>query len=225
MKSTGLVLKERAYVGGASPPDSFEDTSRHGNDGVHTDITWIQLPSGLWVRRFNGSTSQIAIAHSDSLNLGIGDFAIRAWMKNVGSTDVEALFQKRTAANNNCQISKLGTTNILQIYVVGDVGAESYVRTAGALDGDVWHFIVATVVNSTQTLKLYFDGVDDTNIVGDSWDGTTLSNVGTAYIGMDVLGARYKYKGDIVFFEYYKYAPSAEQIAANFQNERHWFGV
>ena len=54
-------------MGGVTPPDTFEDESRFGNDGVHTDITWTKLPSGLWVRGWNATSSLITIADAPSI--------------------------------------------------------------------------------------------------------------------------------------------------------------
>ena len=81
MKSSGYVLKERAYVGGASPPDSFEDESRFGTDGTHTAITWVKLPSGLWVRSFNGSSSIVNCG-----DVGVAR-AIGFWLKSDSTTE------------------------------------------------------------------------------------------------------------------------------------------
>ncbi|GAI10844.1 unnamed protein product, partial [marine sediment metagenome] len=55
MKSTGIVFAEKPSIG--IEPTRLPDRSRWGNHGTYTDITDKQLPSGLWVRTFNGSSS------------------------------------------------------------------------------------------------------------------------------------------------------------------------
>ena len=59
-QSSGLVLCEKPYTGSVTPT-KLTDRSRFGNDGVWTDVTAVQLPSGLWVSTYNGATSKIAI--------------------------------------------------------------------------------------------------------------------------------------------------------------------
>lgn len=55
MKSTGLVFAEKPSIG--VEPTRLPDRSRWGKHGTYTNITDVQLPSGLWIRRFNGSSS------------------------------------------------------------------------------------------------------------------------------------------------------------------------
>lgn len=57
MKSTGIVFAEKPSIG--IEPTNLPDMSRYGNHGAYANITDKQLPSGLWVRTFNGSTSII----------------------------------------------------------------------------------------------------------------------------------------------------------------------
>ena len=68
MRTTGAVLLSREYRTILEPPASLEDTSRYGNNGVFTDApTWLQLPSGLWVLSFNGTSNHVTIATAPSL--------------------------------------------------------------------------------------------------------------------------------------------------------------
>ena len=50
-----------APYGSVEPPAGWADDSRYGNDGVDTAMTWVQLPSGLWVKSFDGATSIVTI--------------------------------------------------------------------------------------------------------------------------------------------------------------------
>lgn len=59
MKSTGLVLGEKPSVG--IEPTRLPDRSRFGNHGTYTNITDVQLPSGLWVRECNGTSSKVDV--------------------------------------------------------------------------------------------------------------------------------------------------------------------
>ncbi len=80
-KVRGLVLDPREFRGVSTPPDSLKDESRYGNDGVHTDITWVRLPSGVWARGFNGSTSVINLGDRASLTFTSGPFSFFCWFR------------------------------------------------------------------------------------------------------------------------------------------------
>jgi len=57
-KTKGCVLDVARQRGGAMPGVvTLVDHSRYRNDGAMTDVTWTQLPSGLWVLDFNGTSS------------------------------------------------------------------------------------------------------------------------------------------------------------------------
>lgn len=60
-RQTGMVLQARRYRGLASPPASLPDKSRYGNNGVFTDVTWVQGPDDIWVMSFNGASSLVTI--------------------------------------------------------------------------------------------------------------------------------------------------------------------
>ncbi len=65
--STGRVLWDKPYSGSVTPT-KLTDRSRMGNDGVWTSVTAKQLPSGLWVETFNGTSSEIVVPDAPSLS-------------------------------------------------------------------------------------------------------------------------------------------------------------
>ena len=73
-ESSGLVLCEKPSIGSVAPT-KLTDRSRFGNDGTWTAITAKQLPSGLWVSTYNGTTSKIAIG-----NIGQNIQTVCAWI-------------------------------------------------------------------------------------------------------------------------------------------------
>lgn len=79
MKSTGLVFAEKPSIG--VEPTRLYDRSRFGNHGTYTDIVDKQLPSGLWVRTFDGSTSLI-----DCGDLGVAR-TLLVWLKPNSTTE------------------------------------------------------------------------------------------------------------------------------------------
>lgn len=68
-KTRGIVFQGHRYwapYGSAAPAVGLPDDSRFSHDGVFTNATWTQEPSGLWVNTFNGATAIITVG--DILN-------------------------------------------------------------------------------------------------------------------------------------------------------------
>ena len=78
-KSTGNVLAEKPSIG--IEPTRLYDRSRFGNHGTYANITDKQLPSGLWVRTLNGSSSII-----DCGDLGVAR-ALSIWLNPNSTTE------------------------------------------------------------------------------------------------------------------------------------------
>jgi len=71
MKSTGRVFAEKPSIG-IEPTRLYDASRRFKNHGTHTDVTMVRLPSGLWVRSFNGSSSKVTISDAPSLDISLG---------------------------------------------------------------------------------------------------------------------------------------------------------
>jgi len=233
MKSTGLVLSERAYVGGASPPDVFEGESRFGGDidGTHTDITWVKLPSGLWVRSYNGSSSFVQLGQDLFENDYKG--GILAWVKR-DEIDVEhpilsASIQPSVVRYLN--FSVLSSNKLAVDHYNTDVDAlHDAVSSTNTLDADTWYH--CGFVSDGSDWSIYLNGVVETPII------LIGSNTGAWFADQsagtqDVRLGRVSYsisthkwmKGDIGLTKIFRYPLSAEQVAAIFQEERSFFGV
>lgn len=209
-KSTGLVLDERLYTGSATPPDSFADRSRWGNNGVHTAITWVRLPSGLWVRSFNGTTSIVTIPHSSSLNTPNG-ITIEVWFKTSVATE-------QYIATKGEDSFYLATWGKFRLFLSGLGGAAWLVGTTDVNTGKWVHGVATWVTGAKQ---LYVNGALD----GSSAEAGTM-NIGTSNV---IIGDRpllaLKFTGSISLVRIYSYALSPAQIRARFSATRHWYGV
>ena len=209
----GVVLDPSVYRGETSPPDALEDESRYGNDGVPTDITWVRLPSGLWVRNFNGATSKVDCGTDSSLDIS-GNLTMTAWVKWDGTPQWGVLITKGTSVAWNNNNYTFGLTN-------ADPPLVTF-RVAGVLDS------VATLTADTWTLVavvydgagiLYINGVsDNTGALGPPVPVATALVIGTDD-GTDNLSS------DLAFPRVYNYALSAAQIYKIYNAERSLFGV
>lgn len=212
--SKGLVLSERAYVGGASPPATFEDESRFGNDGVHTNITWEKLPSGLWVRSFDG-TSYVDLGSSNSLRLII--LTIEAWIKpdaiDTGYNDL--------VSNQTGGISGFWFSQVNQAVGFLYVGTSAMSVSGNVVVAGVWQKIGVTFNGSTQ-VYLYKNGVE---VLSQGVTGTPVIATANLFIGRYATSVVQLFEGLMVMVKMRRYVQSEEEIANRFQAERHWFGV
>ena len=220
MLNKGIVLDPKVYRGEIEPPDALEDESRYGNDGVHTNITWVRLPSGLWVRSFNGATSKV---EGNGLN-AIANLTLMAWV-NPGELPA-------TSANGGSFVLMNGGVErkCFGFGIGSGAGADGSKLTAlidtlawvdsGYTFGsiDTWYHIVC-LRNST-TLIFYVNGVVQagTSVV------VPLTGALTYTIG-DHGAISYPLEGLVAFPHIYNYALSADQINTIFAAERTLFGV
>ena len=218
MKSTGYMLKEKAYVGGVAPPDTFEDESRFGNDGTHTNITWVKLPSGLWVRSFNGSSSVITLGSDKELDFTSEDFSVSFWVQQELTPDDSGyIFARGTYNVEGWHLWWWQPGEELQFYTNQGGGVQS--STMDMPSDGLWRYIVLT--RSGASAIFYENAVDVTKVSGSHTDPVSVSVAPT--IGF-LSGGDY-FGGQINLLKILKYALSAEQVGAIFQNERHFFGV
>jgi len=234
MKSSDIVLSERAYVGGASPPALFEDESRFGGDidGTHTDITWVKLPSGLWVRSYNGSSSFVQLGQDLFENDYKG--GILTWVKADDFDDTRVILSA-SIQPDVVRVLMFGANNagklLVQHYNTVVDARNDVVTSTNALTAGKWQH--CGFVSDGSDWSVYIDGALETPIV------VVGSNTGAWFADQpagtqDVRLGKVEYattptisymKGDMGLTKIFRYPPSAEQIAAIFQAERSFFGV
>lgn len=211
MKSTGYALKERAYIGSVTPPDTFEDESRFGKDGTHTNVTWVKTPAGLWARRFNGVNAVVVIPLLSEITKA-GTYTFHAWIKpDAVSGAAKTIFENVHASND--RNGMITDTSELQ---VGYYNGSSYVGKSGAIT-NAWSFVVGK--NDGGTIYLTINDAIQT--------GTNLSGLNSTDQGFR-LGLKgdntQDYAGLIVKVRVCNYVTPNEYDSAIFHAEKHWFG-
>jgi len=209
VKSTGLGFGEKLSIG--IEPTRLPDRSRYGNHGTYTDITDVQFPNGLWVRSFNGPSSNILLPSSKSELLPKVGF-ISFWLKFDDHAGAYYVF-----SNNSDELAVFcNTTPELRLYYNG-IGIGDYLLTVA--DG-VWaHYIIVFGLN--QTGKIYENLVEKAS----GACGATRATTGVCRIGSISAGSSNWLKGDMGLFEMQGYIPSAGERYKIFETQRHWFGV
>ncbi len=213
MKSTGLVFAEKPSIG--IEPTRLYDRSRFGNHGTYTDITDVQLPSGLWVRGFNGNSSKIWIEGTPSLDI-TGKITVGAWVYVEKDADQDIISKFDVSGNMGYLLMRGATGNDL-LFFTGAAGGANAAHFATALD--IWVFVVGTY-DGTDT-KIYTQGVYRNSAVTPLVPASTGTNL---FMGMrEDFNNLLEGKVGLPFVK--RYDLSAGQIKKIFEAERHWFGV
>ncbi len=215
MLTRGAVLLPREYRGETEPPDTLEDTSRYGNDGVHTDIAWVRLPSGLWGRDFDGATSVVTITAHPSLDL-LNGISVIAWVYPRVWGD-SAIVEKRSA--NDGALLSITSGNLG--FNIRHAATSHWALIAGLPSVNNWHLVVGTW--DKITVRTY----NDTVIGGTTaaWATTRIPVINNQLIGRASFGTVKSLDGIIVKERILDYALSAAQIYKIFNSERSLFGV
>tara|TARA_Y100000310_G_scaffold16579_1_gene16526 strand:- start:13999 stop:14673 length:675 start_codon:yes stop_codon:yes gene_type:complete len=218
----GLVLDVANQLGGASPSTAtLKDWSRHGNDGTITDVTWTQLPSGLWVMNFDGTNDYVTISHA--LSLANDYVSAEAWVRVDGGAGLD-----RAIMHKGCTSGAAGDW---QLVVDSNDKFHFYAKATGvwsinlpATDvytAGVWYYLCATY-GSDNTARLYIDGVlDDTDATG---TGAIVKGTVDANIGV-VQNLAFDFTGIIALARIYNYVRTPAQIRACYHNTRWMFEV
>ena len=219
-KSTGIVLAEKPSIG--IEPTRLYDRSRFGTHGVHTSITMVQLPSGLWVRSFDGADSYVEIAHHSSQLLTRGG-TLLAWINpvNIGESSVGQVIDKESGVTGVDGYSlSLRNTQAVALRIHDT----DWVPTANnAVPYGSWTMVAASFI-SDGTTTMYANGLaSGTPAV--AGDPTNITATNVLRIGNRSGGTDRTFDGYIGLPKILNYPLSAGQIKKAFEESRHWFGV
>ena len=174
------------------------DYSGYGNHGATNGPTWTSTPT--WkstggdesMLYFDGvNTDYISVNSTPSLNMGTNDFTLSAWAKFDSLTsNRHVIVQKITGDPTDG--GSMGYGYILHVHnnytlrftVTGGVNIyrrAEYTLTGANLTG--WHFVTGRWIASSNTAKLYLDGLE---IASNSYVSGTVGNIDNTnnlYIG------------------------------------------
>jgi hypothetical protein len=201
------------YLEGQQDPYSstIRDLSGKGNHGTITGATWVRLPSGLWVNKFDGTDDEITIPE---IQLA-GAYTLLLW---VNKAPADGVFSPVSGwSGGNCKLGFNNSNTNVFIRAIALTGSSdtTAVWTPGA---NVWGLlgiirdasdVVSVIVNNS--LTVVFGGAPQSGIMH-----------------VDLIGkseATQFFKGYIVLKRIFNTALSATEIAGIFYNERHLFGV
>lgn len=217
MKTRGLVLEGKRFrsLDAVAPPLSLPDVSRFRNNGVFTDVSWVRLPSGLWVMEFNGTSSIVNCGSHPSILPDV--FTLVVWARSGGLSDPLMLWAATTGEYLPSIYLDAGGAQF-GIFLGANSYREFFYDTG---KDERWHHLAFAVPENDITKSyVYRDGnpqaVSFTNSGGAPVQKVTLRF--GVILGDFLLG-------QIVLPRIYNYALNAATINKLFEAERRLFGV
>lgn len=180
--------------GSVAPPVGWPDDSRYGNDGVDTGATWVQIPSGLWVKDFDGVNDHTQLTNTITF---VGA-SISFWLFRSSNGATQWALDNRDGASAGA-----GYLYIINGTLVITLSAgTSYVNAVASVTSieDTWHQIVVTGITLTPG-----GGANPELTIGSRCNFIQATN------------------GHIAQFKVYSYVLTLDQINANYASERYWF--
>jgi hypothetical protein len=213
--SSNLVLFCPGLQGRGS---TLIDRSQSANHGTISGATWVRLPSGLWVLSFDGTNDYVDCGHNVIFD-DLSESTFLAWVNLTAVASSVNIICSRDG-NSKLRFGVLGTNwgNALNINISG---TDYIAGTAWTNLWSTWVLVGATISESTNTLKLYINGVEDYSKT--DWTGTIPSMVGVSMLLGHAGG--YKGKGKEGLFTFYNRVLSATEILRIYTRQRRLLGV
>jgi len=159
MKSTGRVFAEKPSI--SVEPTRLPDRSRFGSHCVYTDIVDKQLPSGLWVRTLNGSTSKLKNSTSD---WRIGDLqgTVVIWFHATVVDVYQTLFASSDETDGTYKFQfMLYDDNYLTMDIRSGIpGTIRSVRGGTLITADAWNMVA--LISNGSAWRINLNGVEET---------------------------------------------------------------
>lgn len=213
------IIFEQEFSIDVSPDVAITyDLSRYKNNGANTNITYIQLPSGLWVPEFDGTS---LIDCGTDVSIYQDRLTLEAWVRHTTLTAGQyygILFEDDTI-RRNFGLAYWGTTNLYRFFIF-DGGGEHYVDADTVPIVNEWYHLVATYDGAN--LNIYRNGLVDS--APTAHVGAIDSDPNELYIGSRNDGVL-RMIGNIARARYLSYVLTAGQVLQRYENTKHWFGV
>jgi len=220
-RGMGLVLEtDSRYYRGVDKWGIFirENGRLKVFDAAIYGATWIQLPSKLWVLKFDGIDDYMDCGNDPILN-PLDAIAIKAWiMPEVTGVELRILGDMDSYWLNIDSVGRL-------CFYVGTVDANG-ITMSNALTwiANRWYHILVTHNNAIRTTSFYRDGVfinSNTAAIGGLRVNTGKFSVGN-WITWATINT---FKGLIGKVCVYNQVLSANEVTSDFEEERRLYGV
>ncbi len=199
--------------------NSALDTSGNGNTGVLTNgPSWIDGRFGEAIG-LDGADDYVQIADDATLDFGTGDFTISAWLKTTASSTSRILGKvdgDGTTGGSPIQYHFYTVSDGKLYFKVADGSSTVTYKTTNAINDGEWHHLMGTWKGSTDTMKVYLDGVEESNQVENTGSIGSLDNTGSFRIGR--AGSDTPIAGSIDEVRIYSRALSESEVGLLYDN-------
>jgi hypothetical protein len=222
IETTGLVMFLNAASGWDGGITWINEPALEQSSFNATTLNYPTLDTtgGITSMLYNGISN-----YWDVTNPTSGDFSVGVWFNTTSTAGTGAQFF------NNPQLVGSDTAGPAndwglcikngQIGFGGGSGQTAF--TTPAFNNGVWHYVVATRVQTTGAMTIFVDGVQLAQIT--EAPGEVLNTTPIIRIGNDALGSSRYYQGRIAEVQFYQIALAPVQILSNFDIERSTYGV
>jgi hypothetical protein len=199
-----------------------EDRSVNNNGlQVFGTVTKNPVATGADLVAYSGfsSSNYLEQPYNSDLDFGTGDFCVMGWVK-ASDTSVDYIVSSypNDGTSDGFFLAKL-TDNTLT-FNTRETGVSSATTTTSTLSDGVWTHVCAVRSNSGATQAIYVDGVLS---VSNSVTARNITNSGNLLVGVRGDGLTSQWRGSLALLRISATAPSAEQIAKIYEDEKFLF--
>ena len=228
MIARSIILQPEQSIDVSPGVVTLYDLSRYRNNGTMTNVTWVQLPSGLWVQSFNGTTSLVDFGNTASVRIRRA-FSYSAWFYANTIVGADHLICKWGGDANRSYRSVLINGMIYFVLFDNSGGVRQIGRYYNTvLNTSQWYYTVGTWDGTLAStgLRIYLNGVrvDDTNNNAGVFTGLGDSTV-PLRLGCDSDAAAEIFDGYLVLDKFDTYTWTPGQVRNRYENTKHWFGI
>ncbi|MGY8866504.1 MAG: LamG-like jellyroll fold domain-containing protein, partial [Methylophagaceae bacterium] len=205
-----------------------QDRSYNGNGSqVFGTVTKTAVATGADLVGYSAWSTSNYLRHTSATNYGSpATISFMCWMKTTSTSNYQymgSLVDGTSGSLVGLSINATGVTNVGRPYFYDSVNSSLPSSSGPRVDDGSWHCVVGVLDGTSK--KLYIDGVLNTSSTGNTalaMTNVTNTNVGfyAATIGAGVV---YPHLGSMALWRTSATAPSAEQIAKMYNDEKHLF--
>jgi len=192
---------------------------------VFGTITKSAVATGADLVGYSGwsASNYLSQPYTSGMDFGTGDFSISVWLKNGLPANNGVIFQRRSSTQTNNQIilDTRTSTGYVAFYTTNNnYSTFDQIFTTVNVCNNVWTHIVA--VKTGGRLAIYVNGVLNVSGAVVNSTGSLSVNDATVYVGNSSSGTN-AVNGDLALLRVSATAPSAEQIAKMYNDEKYLF--
>jgi hypothetical protein len=219
-----IVFQSERSIGIMPDVADIRDLSRFGNNGVGANVTYNRLPSRLYVKRMNGSTSRIIVPSLPSLDFKKNICSFSFWAKFnsfPAPGQLEYLYSKgELATSSGWAIIVDGVNPYVQVLIGNGVSMPS--AWSLPLRTGEWNHFSGTFDGRYE--RMYQNAVLTRNTDMGAMI-TIASSANDFYIGCRAdLSAATFVDADLTLETFYDFTLTAGQVLNLFESECRWFG-